>query len=151
MKSLKYLIFTLIVLLFVNQHLQSQENSINRSKEQFRNFNHFPENFQTKKSEISRIFSAGSGDSISIQLHNGIVIYGKVTDKVVEENGTQRMNFISSSYPQTVFNFSSVPSKGEIHFRSRILNRISNEVLQLHVIEGKYVFRKTRIDKLIAE
>lgn len=151
MKSLKYIIFTLIVLLFGNKYLQSQENSVNRSKEQFRNFNHFPENFQTKKSEISSIFSARAGDSVSIRLHDGFVIYGKVTDKVVEENGTQRMNFISSSYPQTVFNFSSIPSKGETHYRSRILNRISNEVLQLHVIEGKYLFRKTRIDKLIAE
>lgn len=151
MKSLKYLIFTLFILLFLTGQLQSQENSTNRSKEQFRNFNHFPEHFQTKKSEISSIFSARSGDSVSIQLHNGIVILGKVNDKVVEENGTQRMNVISSSYPQTVFNFSSVPSNGETHYRSRILNRISNEVLQLHVIEGKYVFRKTRIDKLIAE
>lgn len=151
MKSLKYLIITLFILLFGNEQLQSQENSINRSKEQFRNFNHLPENFQTKKTEISSIFSARAGDSVSIQLHNGIVVYGKVTDKVVEENGTQRINFISSSYPQTVFNFSSVSSNGKIYYRSRILNRISNEILQLYEVEGKYVFRKTRIDKLIAE
>ncbi|MGZ5247720.1 MAG: hypothetical protein ACXWV5_11765 [Flavitalea sp.] len=151
MKSLKYILITLVILLFGPGQLQSQENSAQRSKEQFRNFNHFPDNFQTKKTEISSIFSAGTGDSISIRLSDGFIIYGKVTEKVVEENGTQRMNFISSYYPQTVFNFSSIPSNGGTLYRARILNRNSNEALLLNLIEGKYLFRKTRIDKLIAE
>lgn len=151
MKSL-YTYILSCLLLFLFTELRAQETAVPNHSGTYRNFDHLPSRSSAKKEQLQRLFASEKNSEVTLDLHDGVKVVGIIEDKVIETNGTIRLNVIAPAYPQTVFNFSAISNQGKSYtYRSRIINRSSGEVLLLNEENDRYYFRKLKKDKLIAE
>ncbi len=132
--------------------LHAQETTVTQKVGIHRNFNHLPEKFKANRDQLKDLFQSEKHKEVQFDLHNGIPVKGFIQEKVVEPNGTIRINVISSAYPQTIFNFSAIAVPGKSYiYRSRIINHSSGEVLVLEENDNQYFYQKSKRNKLIAE
>lgn len=145
----RYATYALSVLLtFIVTTGFSQNN--NPKPKQFSNF---PEAINCSEPELSKVFNAAPGETISLVFSNNFTFAGNVTSNMVKYANLQSAVVVSPDYNNTIFNISKITNgDGSVSYIGRIINKNYFDGFELKKnTSGIYQLNKIETDRVIQD
>ena len=116
-------------------------------------FNNFPETINCSEQELSKIFTASPGQTISLAFSNNFTFTGNVTSNLVKYANLRSAVVVSPDYSNTVFSVSKIENAdGSIFYIGRIINKNYFDGFELKKnTSGIYQLKKVETDRVIQD
>lgn len=116
-------------------------------------FNDFPETINCSEPELGRVFTASSGQHISLSFSNNFTFSGTVTSNLVKYANLQTAVVVSPDYSNTIFSVSKITNKDNtISYVGRIINKNYFDGYELkRNITGDYQLLKIETDRIMPD
>lgn len=116
-------------------------------------FNNFPETINCSEEELSKIFTALPGQTISLSFSNSFTFSGTVTSNLSKYANLQSAVIVSPDYSNTIFSVSKIINEdGSTGYIGRILNKNFFDGFELkRNTSGNYQLKKVETDRVIQD
>jgi hypothetical protein len=116
-------------------------------------FSNFPETINCTEAELSKVFNALPGQSISLSFSNNFTFAGTVKSNIAKYANLQSAIIESPDYSNTIFHVSkAINADGTIAYIGRIINKNYFDGFQLKKnASGIYQLRKIETDRIIQD
>jgi hypothetical protein len=116
-------------------------------------FSDFPETINCSELELSKVFTATPGQTISLSFSNNFIFAGTVKSNIAKYVNLQSAVIESPDYSNTIFHVSRViNTDGSIGYVGRIINKnyFDGFVLKKNT-SGSYQLKKVETDRVIQD
>jgi hypothetical protein len=116
-------------------------------------FNNYPEIINCNEAELSKVFTALPGQTISLSFSNNFTFAGTVTSNIAKYANLQSAVIVSPDYSNTIFSVSKViNADGSIGYVGRIINKSYFDGFELKKnTSGIYQLKKVETDRVIQD
>ncbi len=116
-------------------------------------FNNFPEVINCSEQELSKVFTALPGQTISLSFSNNFTFAGTVKSNIAKYANLQSAVIESPDYSNTIFHVSKViNTDGSIGYIGRIINKSYFDGFELKKnASGIYQLKKVETDRVIQD
>jgi hypothetical protein len=116
-------------------------------------FNNYPETINCSEQELSKVFTATPGQSISLSFSNNFTFAGTITSNLAKYANLQSAVIVSPNYSNTVFGISKITNAdGSVSYVGRIINKNYFDGFELKKnASGNYQLKKIETDRVIPD
>ena len=116
-------------------------------------FSSFPDVINCSEQEISKVFTASAGQTISLSFSNNFTFSGVVKSNLARYANLQSAVIVSPDYSNTIFNVSKIiNADGSISYVGHIINKNFFDGFDLKKnVSGIYQLKKTESDRVIPD
>jgi len=116
-------------------------------------FSDFPETINCSEQELTKVFSASPGQTISLAFSNNFTFTGNVTSNLAKYANLQSAVVVSPGYFNTIFSVSKITNNdGSISYVGRIINKNYFDGFELKKnASGIYQLKKVETDRVIQD
>jgi hypothetical protein len=116
-------------------------------------FNSFPDIINCSEQELTKIFNASPGQSISLAFSNNFTFAGNVTSNLAKYVNLQSAVVVSPDYSNTIFSVSKITNgDGSVAYVGRIINKNYFDGFELKKnASGIYQLKKVETDRVIQD
>ncbi len=116
-------------------------------------FSSFPDIINCSEQEISKVFTASPGQTISLTFSNNFIFSGTVKSNLSKYSNLQSAVIVSPDYSNTIFSVSKISnSDGSISYVGHIINKNFFDGFDLKKNEsGTYQLKKIESDRVIQD
>lgn len=116
-------------------------------------FSNFPDVINCSEQEISKVFTASAGETISLSFSNNFIFSGTVKSNLAKYANLQSAVIVSPDYSNTIFSISRISNAdGSISYVGHIINKNFFDGFDLKKnAAGIYQLKKTESDRVIPD
>ena len=116
-------------------------------------FSNFPDRINCSEQELARVFTASSGQAISLSFSDNFTFAGNITSNIAKYANLQSAIVVSPAYSNTIFNVSRITNgDGSISYIGRIINKNYFDGFELkRNATGNYQLNKIETDRVIQD
>jgi hypothetical protein len=116
-------------------------------------FSSFPDIINCSEQELTKIFNASPGQSISLAFSNNFTFAGNVTSNLAKYVNLQSAVVVSPDYSNTIFSVSKITNgDGSVVYVGRIINKNYFDGFELKKnASGIYQLKKVETDRVIQD
>jgi hypothetical protein len=116
-------------------------------------FSSFPDFINCSEQELSKVFNAAPGQTISLAFSNNFTFAGNVTSNMVKYTNLQSAVIVSPDYNNTIFSVSKITNgDGSTSYIGRIINKNYFDGFELKKnTSGIYQLKKVETDYVIQD
>ena len=116
-------------------------------------FSSFPDVINCSEQELSKVFNAATGQSISLSFSNNFIFSGTVKSNLSKYANLQSAVIVSPDYSNTIFNVSKIiNADGSISYVGHIINKSFFDGFDLKKnASGIYQLKKIESDRVIPD
>lgn len=116
-------------------------------------FNNFPEIINCSELELSKVFTAIPGQTISLAFSNNFTFAGTVKSNIAKYANLQSAIIVSPDYSNTIFSVSkAINPDGSVSYIGRIMNKSFFDGFELKKnASGNYQLKKIETDRVIQD
>lgn len=116
-------------------------------------FSSFPDIINCSEQELSKVFNAAPGQTISLAFSNNFIFSGNVTSNLAKYANLRSAVLVSPDYNNTIFNVSKISNgDGSVSYVGRIINKNYFDGFELKKnASGNYQLKKVETDRVIQD
>lgn len=116
-------------------------------------FSNFPGIINCSEAELSKVFTASAGQTISLSFSNNFIFSGTVTSNIAKYANLQSAVIVSPDYSNTIFHVSKTTrGDGSVSYIGRIINKSFFDGFELKKnATGNYQLKKVETDRVIQD
>ena len=116
-------------------------------------FNSFPDVINCSEQELTKIFNASPGQSISIACSNNFTFAGNITSNLSKYANLQSAVVVSPDFLNTIFSISKITNgDGSVAYVGRIINKNYGDGFELKKnATGDYLLKKVETDYVMPD
>ena len=144
-----YATYALLLVLLIPALTGFSQNNTLKPKQ----FSAFPATINCSESELSKIFNAAPGQTISLSFSDNFIFSGNVTSNLVKYSNLQTAVIVSPDYSNTIFSVSKIRNNNNsISYIGRIINKNYFDGFELKQnAAGNYQLIKMETDRVIQD